>query len=55
MDAQTEDVVGVLSVEVLSVLNRVVRNAQGGHVVHNVPVLEVEQVVPTVVAAISEI
>ena len=54
MDAQTEYVVGVLGVEALRVVLFVVNDSHRRHVVHDVSVRQVEQVVTTVVATVPE-
>ena len=55
MHAQTQDVIGVFSVESLCVLLLVIDHAHGGHVVHDVRVGQVEQAITAVIAAVSEI
>ena len=55
MDAQTEDVVSVFGVEALRVVLFVVNDSHRRHVVHNVSIRQVEQVVTTVVATVPEI
>lgn len=50
--SQAEDVVVVAEVEPLAVLQPVVDDGHGGHVVHNLPSLSVEQVVATVEAPV---
>ena len=54
MDAQTEYVVSVLGVEALRVILLVVHDPHRRHVVHDVSVRQVEQVVTTVVATVPE-
>lgn len=49
---QAEDVVVVAEVEPLAVLQPVVDDDHGGHVVHHLPCLSVEQVVATVEAPV---
>lgn len=49
---QAEDVVVVAEVEPLAVLQPVVDDSHGGHVVHHLPGLSVEQVVATVEAPV---
>lgn len=54
MHGQAEDVVVVAEVEPLAVLQPVVDDSHGGHVVHHLPSLSVEQVVATVEAPVPE-
>lgn len=54
MDGQAEDVVVVAQVEPLRVLQTVVDDGDSSHVVHHLPRLGVEQVVPAVKAPIPE-
>lgn len=52
VDGEAEDVVVVAEVKPLTVLQPVVDDGDGGHVVHHLPRLTVEQVVTTVKAPI---
>lgn len=52
MDGEAEDVVVVAEIKPLTVLQTVVDNGDGSHVVHHLPRLTVEQVVTTVEAPI---
>ena len=54
VDGQAEDVVVVAHVEALRVLLPVVHHPHGGHVVHNLPRLGVEQVAAAVIAPVAE-
>lgn len=48
VDREAEDVIVVAEVKSLTVLQPVVDDGNSGHVVHHLPCLTVEQVVPTV-------
>lgn len=53
MDSQTQDVVIMAHVEALSVLLPVVHDPDGGHVVHDLARLGIEQVAPAIVTPVA--
>lgn len=53
MDSQTQDVVIMAHVKALSVLLPVVHNPDGGHVVHDLARLGIEQVASAIVTPVA--
>ena len=54
VDAETKNVIGVSKIEPLTVLFAVVHDANGRDMIYYLGVLEVEQIVATVVATVTE-